>query len=98
LYIKAIQENTSFYTEEILTRENRFNEYVMTALRTQWGIDLEYIEELFDGTYITHIINNLNNGNYKKNMHYIMKENRIILLKKGKLLADGFAASLFLVS
>jgi len=98
LYIKAIQETTSFYTEEILTRENRFNEYLMTALRTQWGIDLEYIEELFDGECITHIFNNLNRSNYEKNVHYSIDDNRIVLLNKGKLLADGFAANLFLAS
>ncbi len=97
-YIKALKENSNFYTEEILTRENRFNEYLMTALRTKWGVDLEYIEEHFDGTYITHLLNLLQKSHYINGLHYTIEQNRIVLLNKGKLLADGFASNLFLVS
>lgn len=97
LYIKNLQaKNNLFYTEEKLSRENRFNEYVMTSLRTQWGISLTYIEEYFDGTYISHLINQLKNSWYIKDVHYTIKQNHIILLEKGKLIADGFAANLFL--
>ena len=28
-----------------LTLKTRFNEYIMTSLRTMWGIDLDYIEK-----------------------------------------------------
>jgi len=99
LYIKALQSPDShFYTEEQLSRENRFNEYIMTSLRTQWGINLEYIEETFDGTYISHLLSHLKNSSYVKDVHYVIKQNCIILLEKGKLLADGFAADLFLTS
>jgi len=99
LYIKNLKlKNDHYYTEELLSRENRFNEYVMTALRTQWGINLEYIEEHFDGTYITHLLSHLKKSNYTKDVHYTIAQNSIILLKKGKLLADGFAANLFLTN
>ena len=31
-----------------LTQGPRFNEYIMTSLRTMWGIDLEYVERMFE--------------------------------------------------
>jgi len=99
LYIKNLQlQNEPFFTQEKLSRKNRFNEYVMTALRTQWGINLAYIEEHFDGTYITHLLTQLKNTQYKKEVHFTIKQHQIILLEKGKLLADGFAADLFLTN
>jgi len=98
LYIRALHANDQFYTEEKLHHENRFNEYIMTALRTQWGINLAYIEEHFAGTYISHLLNQLNQSNYIKNEHYKIEDSQIILLKKGKLLADGFASDLFIIN
>ena len=35
----------TFYEREELDIKTRFNEYIMTSLRTMWGIDLEYVEK-----------------------------------------------------
>jgi oxygen-independent coproporphyrinogen-3 oxidase len=37
----------SIKEHEHLTPQNKYNEYVMTAIRTMWGIDLEYIRSNF---------------------------------------------------
>jgi len=97
LYIKKLAEGVDFFTEETLSRENRFNEYIMTALRTKWGVDLNYIEENFDGTYINHIIKILQTTIYEKDKHYSLTKESLFLLDEGKLMADGIASSLFLV-
>lgn len=41
----------SWYEKEILTETDRYNEYVMTGLRTARGIDLTYIESHFSPVY-----------------------------------------------
>lgn len=100
LYIKKLAvdiEGVDFFTEEVLSRENRFNEYIMTALRTKWGVDLNYIEENFDGTFIVHLLKTLQTTSYKKGIHYSLIEENLCLLDEGKLMADGIASSLFLV-
>ncbi|MEP7253377.1 MAG: radical SAM family heme chaperone HemW, partial [Ginsengibacter sp.] len=43
LYIQSIKNNTIPFEEEILTADQKLNEYVMTALRTIEGIDLEFV-------------------------------------------------------
>jgi len=96
MYLKYINNNDVFFKKETLSNQNRFNEYIMTALRTQWGIDLNYLEEAFDGNYIQHLFECLNTGKYQKEVHYTIKKDHIILLKKGKLMADGIAAEFFL--
>ena len=41
LYIKSIQENKLPIEIETLTKTDRYNEYIMTGLRTIWGVSLE---------------------------------------------------------
>lgn len=44
LYIKYLQEKSEIYFEkEILTEAERYNEYILTSLRTIWGIDINYL-------------------------------------------------------
>ena len=38
LYIKSIQENQLPIEMETLTKTDRYNEYIMTGLRTIWGV------------------------------------------------------------
>jgi len=47
LYVKFIQENKLPLTSEKLTKEDSYNEYIMTGLRTIWGVSLERIESEF---------------------------------------------------
>ena len=47
LYIQAINNNILPSEKEILTPHQQFNEYVMTALRTIDGIDLNYLTERY---------------------------------------------------
>ena len=42
LYIKDISKNKMFSAREKLSIIDKYNEYVMTGLRTQWGISLKY--------------------------------------------------------
>ena len=57
-YIKALAEEKLPRTEEILTPENRFNEYLMTGLRTIWGVSLVHIEKEFGQTFQIELLKN----------------------------------------
>ena len=47
-YIKSINTGKPYFEREELDTKTRFNEFIMTSLRTMWGIDLEYIEKIFE--------------------------------------------------
>lgn len=77
---------------EVLSDDQRYNEYIMTALRTSWGADLDYIQGL-DQHYQDHFLQYAQA--YLDAGHMIRKENKFRLTEDGKLLADRITMELF---
>lgn len=55
-YIKNISENILPSECETLTVTDRYNEYIMTGLRTMWGVSLQKIEEDFGKNYVDYLL------------------------------------------
>lgn len=93
LYLKAIQNDELPIETEILTVSDRYNEYIMTGLRTIWGVSLERIENEFGSEYL----NYLKKQSQKfLNDDLLSIENNILKpTPKGKFLTDGIASDLF---
>ncbi len=95
-YIKSINNKTLPLEFEELSINNRFNEYIMTGLRTIWGVDLNKIEQDFGKTYLNEL--NKNSQSFiEKGLLKISSENKLVTTNKGKFLADGIASDLFKV-
>lgn len=92
-YIALLADNKLAETVEELTINDRFNEYIMTSLRTMWGIDLEKIKKEFGLTYVQQTKKQIEQFLVKKQL--ILDKNKICLTQNGKLFADGIAAELF---
>jgi oxygen-independent coproporphyrinogen-3 oxidase len=78
---------------EILSITDRYNEYIMTGLRTIWGVSLDRIETEFGSKYLDYL-----NKQVQKflNDDLVFIENNILKpTKKGKFLTDGIASDLF---
>ncbi|MDX1828918.1 MAG: radical SAM family heme chaperone HemW [Lutibacter sp.] len=99
-YIKAISENNLPIEYEILTKENQFNEYVMTGLRTIWGVSLEKIKNDFGKIYTEELLKNAQKFIKNNSLEIISVNNSktLVTTKKGKFLADGIASSLFIIN
>lgn len=95
-YIKLIDSNTLPIEFEELSTENRFNEYIMTGLRTIWGVDLLKIKVDFGEIYFNELIKNSQQF-IEKGLLKITLENKLVTTNKGKFLADGIASDLFKV-
>ncbi|MEX1383087.1 radical SAM family heme chaperone HemW [Lutibacter sp.] len=95
-YIKSINSNILPLEFEELSINNRFNEYIMTGLRTIWGIDLDKIEEDFGKIYLNELIKNSQQF-IEKGLIKLTLENKLVTTNKGKFLADGIASDLFKV-
>jgi oxygen-independent coproporphyrinogen-3 oxidase len=98
-YTKSIAEKIVPNTVETLSVENRFNEYIMTGLRTVWGVSFAKIESEFGNEILQQFIKNANPF-IKKGLLKIEEntsEKMVITTKKGKFLADGIASDLFII-
>lgn len=92
LYIKAIQNGNVPFEHEILTPEQRYNEYIMTSLRTIWGCNLASIRQWsphFERYFLRNVEPFLQNGSVER------IEDAFFLTQKGRLLADRIAMELF---
>ncbi|MDQ3191555.1 MAG: radical SAM family heme chaperone HemW [Bacteroidota bacterium] len=94
-YIKSINEEIIPYEREELTREKRFNEYMLTSLRTIWGANLGFVERNFGQKYLNHCIKE--NIKHLNNNHTFILENKICLTQQGKLFADAVASGFFII-
>ena len=96
LYLKSIAENILPSEIETLTKTDRYNEYVMTGLRTIWGISLDRIEREFGKTYLDYL--NKQSYNYIEDHFLFVDDNILRTTKIGKFLSDGIASDLFLLN
>lgn len=96
LYLKSISENKLPSETEILSKTDRYNEYIMTGLRTIWGISLDRIQTEFGTTYLDYL--NQQAAKYIEDHLLFVDENVLRTTKKGKFLSDGIASDLFLLN
>ena len=94
-YIKGIIENKLPLETEKLSKNDRFNEYVMTGLRTMWGVSLTKLEVEFGKKYKSQL---LKTAQKFIDEGLLINKNQILkATQKGKFLADGIASELFLI-
>lgn len=96
LYIKSIQENKLPSETEILSMNDRYNEYVMTGLRTIWGVSLDRISTEFGVKYLDYL--NKQSRKFVDDDLLFIENNILKPTLKGKFLTDGIASDLFLVN
>jgi putative oxygen-independent coproporphyrinogen III oxidase len=94
-YIKNILEGTEYFEKEILTATQKYNEYLMTSLRTLQGCDLLFIEKNF-GKEFLEVLHKESAPYIAKNL-LLLKDNTIVLSREAKILADGIIADLFII-
>ncbi len=86
-YIKSLNSGVSFFEHEDLDLKSRFNEYVMTSLRTMWGIDLEYVEKAFEKEGYDYIVNLA--GKFKDYGLIRQDQKNLVLTNQGKIISDN---------
>ncbi len=95
-YMKEIELNKLPIESEVLSVTDRYNEYVMTGLRTIWGVSLEKIKTDFGSKYVTYI--QTESEKYIQQKLLYVEANTLKTTKEGAFLVDGIAAHLFLLN
>jgi len=103
-YLKALQSDTIPQEIEELTVKDRFNEKIMTGLRTIWGISMNEIALNFGSDYLEHLLKNSREFINLQLLEIVTfsdsNNNNLEVLKitkKGKFLVDGIASELFMI-
>tara|TARA_B100000963_G_scaffold358524_1_gene383363 strand:- start:360 stop:1493 length:1134 start_codon:yes stop_codon:yes gene_type:complete len=92
-YINALHNNQLPIEREILSKTDRYNEYIMTGLRTIWGVSYKEVEQKFGKNYV----NYLQQQAEKYILEHLLYIDDGILrtTQKGKFFSDGIASDLF---
>ncbi|MFW5822062.1 MAG: radical SAM family heme chaperone HemW [Tangfeifania sp.] len=94
-YIKAIEKGSSFFQQEVLSETDRYNEYILTHIRTKWGVSAKYIRENFGeekaNLFSTGVEKYLQND-------LLQKDNgNFVLKREGLFVSDDIMANLMII-
>ena len=104
-YINSIKKEELPQESETLSLTDKYNEYIMTGLRTMWGVSIKKIEKEYGEKYANYLIQQIKKPLEDGMLKFISSENskqldlkeRILITKKGMFLGDGIASNLFWV-
>ncbi len=95
-YIESIANNILPIEIETLTITDKYNEYVMTGLRTVWGVSIKKVNDEFGENYKNYLLQQ-SQKHINEHLLYIEDE-KLLITKKGKFLSDGIASDLFKIN
>ena len=94
--MKALEKDELPMEIETLTRTDLYNEYVMTGLRTIWGVSKTHVESQFGKNYLKYL---KQQSQKYIDAHLLFEDgDKLLVTKKGKFLVDGIASDLFMVN
>ena len=94
-YIDGIEANNPEFEKEIIDDNMAYNEYILTSLRTMWGIDLEYVKERFSADRYNFLLSEIENQIELK--HLKLTDNKAVLTKKGLFVSDAIMSDLMII-
>tara|TARA_B100000886_G_scaffold208033_1_gene143920 strand:+ start:399 stop:1523 length:1125 start_codon:yes stop_codon:yes gene_type:complete len=95
LYLNSIKKGKLPFEEEELTLKDRFNEYLMTGLRTTHGISLLHVKETFGKRYALYLEEQA--SRHLSEQYFFWDGDHLKVSARAKFLTDGLASDLFMV-
>lgn len=91
-YLSSIIEGKVPCETEILSTNDKFNDYIITSLRTIWGVDMQYVEQNFGNKLLSYLIKMATK--YIDNEQLSIDSNKMFLTKKGIFISDKIMSDL----
>jgi len=95
-YIDRINAGCFYFKKENLTLKKKYNEHILTRLRTNQGINLKELSILFGNTYLQYFMTLIKKHLTQNNLIQINKE-QIIIPEKSWFISDGIISDLLKV-
>jgi oxygen-independent coproporphyrinogen-3 oxidase len=92
-YLQSLDNQVVPAEVEMLSAVDQANEYLLTGLRTQWGVDLQKIKSEYGFDLL--VLQKKYLDKYLKINYLRLENNYLYLTEQGKLLADEITADLF---
>ena len=93
-YISSLESNFINFEVEELSEKERFNEYILTSLRTIWGVDIAYIKNTFPQKYCSIFIAKMEE--YVRQGHAVQNDASISLTNKAMFISDSIISDVFI--
>ena len=95
-YLKGISSKEPLIEREVLTKADRYNEYLMTGLRTENGVSLDYIHENF-GSHFKELLEKEAQVQIASQVLF-WDGDTLKVARESMFLVDGIASNLFLLN
>jgi oxygen-independent coproporphyrinogen-3 oxidase len=95
-YLASIRKDVLPLEMEKLSATDRYNEYIMTGLRTKWGVSVQFVENQFGIKTKEYLLQQAKT--HLKTEKLLLNDHTLLVSQKGKFFTDGIAADLFLVN
>lgn len=93
VYAKNCRNNQAFFEQEILGEKELANEFILTQIRTQWGLNIAQLQQIFEPLSLQQ--KRSLDWVLKNNWGSLIEQNTLVLNTQGRLLADQITSSLF---
>ena len=94
-YIEKIKKKETYFEIENISIVEQYNEYILTSLRTIWGVNHDYLKLNFDEKINLNFKNSVKKWLDSKNV--IKKKGNYHLTNKGMIIADSISSDLFFI-
>lgn len=92
-YLRSMRENKVPFEREELTKKDKYNEYILTSLRTMWGINIDVIHERFGEAQANVLRSKMQE--FIDAGQIVQNDSVFTLTRDGKYFADKISAELF---
>jgi oxygen-independent coproporphyrinogen III oxidase len=95
-YVRSLEKNIIPYDKEELSEVQLYNEYILTSLRTAWGVSLAVLKKSFREKFYLHFKKEAESFIIQKML--VQNKDTVLLTHKGKFFADRIAGNIFYAS
>ncbi len=94
-YVNGISTGSEYFEEEELGTREHFNEYILTRIRTKWGVDLTYVKQQFGKEIHDYLLKQIEK--YKKAGTVLLQDGIVTLGRDGLLISDEIMSELMII-
>ena len=94
-YIEGINSGYPVIEKEDIDSEKQYNEFLITGMRTMWGINIEELKNKFGDEKLDYFFKNAQK--YFDLKYLIKNDNTVTLSHKGIFISDGIISDLMIV-